>query len=154
MGYDDVSRDLWGPSESEAALLGFWDATKMAEYFYLAMKQADWYSGVGGMNRLAMATNFKKWRETGKTEEEVRKLIDFYHYQPDARGLNPGWRDFLYRAEQISAMLPKPEPEKEETPLDVARRLGTLEAFQEAYPDAPRMADRMYKKHKETNGSN
>lgn len=154
MGYDDVKNDLWGPSESEAALLGFWDANKMAEYFRLAMYKSSWYSGVGAFNARAMAASFKKWREAGKTEEDVKALIDFYHATPEARGTNPGWKDFLYRSEAISAMLRKPKPvkaEKELSPLDRAREIGTYEAFLEVLR-SPKTAQKYYDKYKEEHG--
>ncbi len=157
MGYDDVKNDLWGPSESEAALLGFWNANDMAEYFRVAMTKSSWYSGVGSYNSRAMAASFKKWREAGKTEEDVKALIDCYHDTPEARGTNPGWKDFLYRAEAISAMLRKPEPVKETkaekplSPLDLARQEGTYEAFLKVLR-SPKIAQKYYDEYKENNG--
>lgn len=151
MGYEDVLSELWGDSSDEGSpSLVQWNAVKVAQYFDRKVRSASWSNGYNLTHITAFASQLKKWRTAGKTEAEVTELIDFYISEPLARGMNPGWRDFLFRAEQNSAMLPKKEEEKPKTPLDVARRVGTLEAFQEAYPNSARMAQRMYDKYKET----
>lgn len=158
MGYDDVLRELWGDSSDEGSpSLVQWNAVTVAQYFDRRVRSASWSNGFNLTHITAFASQLKKWCTAGKTEEEVKALMDFYIAEPLARGQNPGWRDFLYRAEQISAMLPKKEEEKPtETSsnplLDEAYCVGTLEAFQKVYPNSTRMAQRAYNKYKETHG--
>lgn len=158
MGYDDVDRELWGDSSSEEPPTGvLWSAPKMARYFDTQTRHAPWTNGFIMTNTQALAAQLKKWRESGKTEAEVKELIDFYVSSAEARGFNPGWKDFLYRAEKNSAMLRKPEPVKEEppmkeqTPLERAREVGTYEAFLEVLR-SPKIAKKYYDQYKEEHG--
>ncbi len=156
MGYDYVLSDLWGDSDEGSPSVVQWNATKVARYFDRSLRKAEWSNGFAMTNIIALATQLTKWRTVGKTEEEVTALIDFYMSNKQARGKNPGWKDFLYRAEEISDMLPTSDNEEEEETdplLAEAHRLGTLEAFQRVYPNSPRMAKRSYEKYKEQNGS-
>lgn len=158
MGYDDVLNDLWGDSSSEEPPTGVsWSATKMAQYFDRQTRHAPWTNGFIMTNVRALSSQLKKWREDGRTEEEVRELIDFYVYSAEARGFNPGWKDFLYRAEKNSAMLRKPEPVKKEepvkekSPLELAREEGTYEAFLKVLR-SPKIAQKYYEQYKEEHG--
>jgi hypothetical protein len=155
LGYDDVLSDLWGDSSDEGSpSVVQWNAVKVAQYFDREVRSASWSNGYTLTHITALASQLKKWRTAGKTEEEVKELIDFYVKEPLARGPNPGWRDFLYRAEQNSAKLqPKEEvvPEKELSPLDKAREIGTYEAFLEVLR-SPKVAQKYYDKYKEEHG--
>lgn len=156
MGYDDVLSDLWGDSSDEGSpSVVQWNAMELAKYFDRELRSAPWHQGFSMTNMRALAAQLKKWKTDGKEEEEVRRLIDFYMNDASARGLNPGWKDFLYRAEANSAKIaPKvevPEEPKEKTPLELAREEGTLEAFQRVFSSA-RMAQRYYNQYKEEHG--
>jgi len=157
LGYDDVLSDLWGDSDEGSPSVVQWNAVKVAQYFDREVRSAPWSNGYTLTHITALASQLKKWRTAGKTEEEVKELIDFYVKEPLARGPNPGWRDFLYRAEQNSAKLqPQQEevkevPEKEMTPLEKARSIGTWEAFRDAFRSAT-MAKQHYDKYKEEHG--
>lgn len=158
MGYDDVLSDLWGDSSSEEPPTGVsWNASKMAQYFDKQTRHAPWTNGFIMTNVTVLSGYLKKWREAGKTEAEVRELIDFYVSTAEARGRNPGWKDFLARAEMNSGMLHKPEPvkqqppKKEQTPLEKAREEGTYEAFLKVYK-YDTVARRQYNKFKEEHG--
>jgi hypothetical protein len=152
MSYDDVMKDLWGPSEDEVAPSGVvWNVVSVAQYFDRKVRSAPWSNGFNLTHITALAGQLKKWRTAGKTEQEVKALMEVYFTEPLARGVNPGWKDFLSRAEQISVMLPKPKPEKELTPLERAKEIGTLEAFQEVFSSAT-VAQKYYNKYKEDHG--
>lgn len=160
MGYDDVLNDLWGDSSSEEPPTGVsWNAVKMAQYFDRQTRHASWTNGFIMTNVRAMSAQLKKWREDGRTEAEVKELIDFYVASTEARGANPGWKDFLFRAEQNSGKLRKPEPEpvkveppmKEKTPLELAREEGTYEAFLKVLR-SPKIARKYYDQYKEEHG--
>lgn len=157
MGYDDVLSDLWGDSSEEGSpSVVQWNAMEVAKYFDRELRSAPWHQGFSMTNMRALAAQLKKWKTDGKTEEEVRALIDFYMSDVSARGLNPGWKDFLYRAEANSAKLtPKEEPVKEEpkklTAYEKASAIGTWEAFQKHFRSAT-MAKMQYDKYKEEHG--
>lgn len=156
MGYDDVLSELWGDSsEEESPSLVQWNTVKVAQYFDRQVRSAPWSNGFIQTHITALASQLKKWRTAGKTEDEVRTLIDLYVSKAEARGQNPGWRDFLFRAEQISGMVPKPElvePVKDKTPLDLAREEGTYEAFLKVLR-SPKIAQKYYDEYKkETDG--
>ena len=160
MGYEDVMSELWRDEDFTSPAIGFggrekvaWDAKKMARYFESSLFDAKWHKGFVMVNIEALARQLCKWRESGKTEAEVRALIDTYMTVPEARGFNPGWKDFLYRAEKIAGMLSPEviqEPVKDKDALlDEAWEIGTLEAFQKAFPDDPDKAQRYYEMYKE-----
>lgn len=156
MGYDDVLSDLWGDSSDEGSpSVVQWNAVTVAQYFDRKVRSAPWSNGFNLTHITAFASQLKKWRTAGKTEEEVKALMDLYISEPLARGQNPGWRDFLYRAEKNSAMLtPKkeePKPEKELTPLQQAQQEGTYEAFLRVLR-SPKIAQKYYDKYKEEHG--
>ena len=154
MSFDDVWA-MWRDEDSTSPAIGFggrekvaWDARKMARYFEGSLFKAKWYKGFLMVNIEALARQLRKWRDAGKTEDEVRSLINTYMTVPEARGFNPGWKDFLYRAEKIAAMvaseaLQKPVKNKDAL-LDEAWETGTLEAFQRAFPDDPEKAQEQY----------
>lgn len=158
MGYEDVLSDLWGDSsDEESPPVVQWNAMGLARHFDRALRSAPWHNGYAMTNMRALAGQLKKWKTDGKTEEEVRALIDFYMSDVTARGYNPGWKDFLYRAEQNSAKLTPKEVEtakeeiKELTPYEKASAIGTWEAFQNNFRSAT-MAKRYYDKYKEEHG--
>lgn len=158
MGYDDVLSDLWGDSSDEGSpSVVQWNAMGLARYFDRELRSAPWHNGFSMTNMRALAAQLKKWKTDGKTEEEVRALIDFYMTDVTARGFNPGWKDFLYRAEANSAKLTPKEVEeakesvKESSPLDKAREEGTYEAFLKVLR-SPKIAQKYYDKYKEEHG--
>lgn len=149
MGYDHVLSELWGDSsEEESPSLVQWNSMKMAQYFDKKMRQAPWNFGFTMTNMQALASQLKKWKTDGKTEEEVRALIDFYMVSAEARGYEPGWKDFLSRAAANAKLL---ATRTTKTPLEKAREIGTYEAFLEALK-APQIAQRYYDKYKEEHG--
>jgi hypothetical protein len=158
LGYDDVLSDLWGDSSDEGSpSVVQWNAMGLARYFDRGLRSAPWNNGFSMTNMRALAAQLKKWKTDGKTEEEVRALIDFYMTDVTARGFNPGWKDFLYRAEANSAKLTPKEVEtakesvKESSPLDKAREEGTYEAFLKVLR-SPKIAQKYYDKYKEEHG--
>lgn len=161
MSFDNVWA-MWQDEEADAPspAIGFggrekvaWNATKMAQYFEKKLFAARWHKGFVSVNIQALSTQFIKWRNRGKTEEEVRTLIDKYMSDEKHRGQNPGWRDFLTRADRIAATVAPTAPEKPSNDLQAlleeAWKLGTLEAFQRAFPDNPEMAQEYYDIHME-----
>lgn len=161
MGSQDILSDLFGGSSEKEVPLGrsgtrvAWDTKKMATYFERSLSRAKWYKGFIFVNKMAMASQFGLWRNSGKTEADVKALIDLYMKEDTPRGRVPGWRDFLYRAEQLAARVDTiasvTSEEVEEDPLDRAMRIGTLEAFLEAFPDRPGTAELYYQQWKEEN---
>ncbi len=155
MGYEDIASDLWRDEDVSSPAIGFggrekvaWDAKKMARYFESSLFSARWHKGFVMVNIEALARQLRKWRDSGKTEDQVRALIDTYMTVPEARGFHPGWKDFLYRAEKIAGMLSPAviqEPVRDKDALlDKAWEIGTLEAFQKAFPDDPDKAQEHY----------
>lgn len=153
MSFDDVWA-MWQDEDTSSPAIGFggrekvaWDAKKVAKHFEQRLFDAKWHKGFVMVNVEALASQLRKWRDAGKTEEEVRSLIDTYMTVPEARGSNPGWKDFLYRAEKIASLRPSEAPVKaeksKEERLEEAYHIGTLEAFLEVFPNSPRTA-RMY----------
>lgn len=162
MGSQDILSDLFGGSSFQEVPLGrsgtrvAWDTKKMATYFERSLSKAKWYKGFIFVNKMAMASQFSLWRNSGKTEADIKSLIDLYMKEDTPRGKVPGWRDFLYRAEQLASSVatiaPVATSETEEDPLDTAMRIGTLEAFLEAFPNRPGTAELYYQQWKEENG--
>lgn len=152
---------MWQDTDDSGPAIGFggrekvaWNATKMAQYFEKKLFEAKWHRGFVSVNIGALSTQFIKWRNRGKTEEEVQSLIDLYMTVESSRGSNPGWRDFLSRADRIAATVTSEAPqggsEDREALLDQAWKTGTLEAFQRAFPDNAEKAQRYYDMHKES----
>lgn len=160
MSFDNVWA-MWQDEEetSPSPAIGFggrekvaWDSNKMSRYFEKKLFEARWHKGFVVVNHFAMKSHFTKWRDRGKkTEEEVKGIIDAYMSREDLRGRTPGWRDFLYRAEAVAEALnvPVTSQEQKRTLLEEAWELGTLEAFQRAFPDNPEMAQEYYDIHME-----
>lgn len=95
--------DLWGDTpEPEIAPKSF-NAMKLALYFKDKFQLADW-SGFGVTNVRALAGALSPWR-TKTDADTIVTMMDAYLTDPTLRGKNPGWQDFLYRAEQIHAKL-------------------------------------------------
>lgn len=99
---DDLYKELWGSSEEEAPTVSF-NAMSLARHFKKQFDLALW-SGFGMVNLTALAAQFNRWK--GKVDQEtIKSCIDLYMNDPELRGKNPGWQDFLYRLEQIHAKL-------------------------------------------------
>src|SRR5260221_14017404 len=110
---------MWQDEEAEtpSPAIGFggrekvaWDAKKMAKYFESKLFDAKWHRGFVSVNVGALSTQFIKWRNRGKTEQEVRDLIDKYMSEEQHRGKSPGWGDFLFRADKIAATVAPTAP--------------------------------------------
>lgn len=161
MSFDNVWA-MWQDEEDStpSPAIGFggrekvkWNALKMAQYFEKKLFDAKWHRGFVVVNVRALSTQLTKWRNSGRSEEEVRNLIDKYMSDEKNRGQSPGWQDFLYRAEKIAATVAPTAPETrqrtEDELLDEAWELGTLEGFQKAFPDNPDKAQKYYEMYKE-----
>jgi hypothetical protein len=96
--------DLWDDtSEEEVVPKSSFNSMKLAEYFRKRFQAAAW-SGFGVINVRAMAGSLTNWKD--KTDSAtMMSMMDLYMQDASLRGKNPGWQDFLYRAEQISAKL-------------------------------------------------
>lgn len=142
---EDFYKELWGSSEEAApSVVKGMNSVAIAKEFERQLFNQKWCKGFAAVNVRALAAQIAKWKRAGQTEETVRRLIETYMTVPEARGANPGWRDFIFRAEQIAAMVPQAAPKSKYELLDAAYEIGTLEAFQEAFPDDPEQAQRYY----------
>jgi hypothetical protein len=147
---EEFLKDIWGPSEIEVAPSGVtWNALKMAQYFQNELFKQHWCKGFAMVNVRALSSALSKWRTQGKTSEQVTALIDTYMSDASVRGQNPGWQDFLYRAEKISARVPETRQKTKMELLEEAYEVGTLEAFELAFPGKPKEAAKYYATYKE-----
>jgi hypothetical protein len=96
--------DLWDDSDKEEIVpQSSFNSMKLAEYFRKRFQAAAW-SGFGVVNSRAMAGSLTNWKD--KTDSDtMMSMMDLYMKDASLRGKNPGWQDFLYRAEQINAKL-------------------------------------------------
>jgi hypothetical protein len=96
--------DLWDDSEKEEIVpQSSFNSMKLAEYFRKLFQAAPW-SGFAVVNIRTMAGAIKHWKD--KTDSAtMMSMMDLYMQDASLRGKNPGWQDFLYRAEQINAKL-------------------------------------------------
>lgn len=109
----DIWDDLWGPSEEVAPPESF-NALKLARYFRNKYEKAPWNGGMGSINMLAFAAQIKRWK--GNVEHDtVIKVMDAYFDDASNRGKNPGWQDFVFRANVILQKLGTPALEDEWT---------------------------------------
>lgn len=106
----DLYKELWGSSEEEVPVVSF-SGMNLAKYFKKQFDRAEW-SGFAMVNLVALAAQLNRWK--GKVDEDkIQKCIDLYMSDASLRGKNPGWKDFLYRLEQIHARLsPAPTEDK------------------------------------------
>jgi len=94
--------DLWGDSDKvEIAPKSSFNSIKLAQYFQEKFMAAEWQHGFGIVNLRALAAALAKWKTTTDSDT-VMAMIDRYMSDPDMRGTNPGWPDFLYHAEKIA----------------------------------------------------
>jgi hypothetical protein len=101
----DIWDDLWGDSkEEEIAPKSSFNSIKLAQYFQEQFMKAPWQKGFGIVNLRVLGAALAKWKTTADSDT-VKAMIDRYMSDPDMRGTNPGWPDFLYHAEQIAASL-------------------------------------------------
>lgn len=106
----EVWDDLWGDSkEEEIAPKSSFNSIELATYFRKIFQAAKW-SGFGVVNICTFAAALTHWK-TKTDSATMRSMMDLYVTDASLRGKNPGWQDFLYRAEQISAKLTVIEPE-------------------------------------------
>lgn len=98
----DLYKELWGSSEEEDPVVPF-NGMTLAKYFKQRLERSMW-SGFAMVNLTALAAQFNRWK--GKVDPDtIKACIDLYMDDPELRGKNPGWQDFLYRLEQIHAKL-------------------------------------------------
>lgn len=144
--------DLWGSpdvEEAPAVVDENWNSLKMAKYFESEMFKQNWATGFAYVNVMALTNVMKKWKAQGITASQVRELIHAYMTDTSLHGKNPGWQDFAYRAQGISAQRVS-EPSKSRTELlEDAYEIGTLEAFMLAFPDNEAKARKYYDAFKE-----
>lgn len=107
---DDLYKELWGSSEEAVPVVPF-SGMKLAKYFKKEFDRATW-SAFGMTNLTALAAQFNRWKD--KTDEStIMKCVDLYVSDASLRGKVPGWKDFLYRLEQIHGRLsPVPTEDK------------------------------------------
>jgi hypothetical protein len=104
----DLYKELWGSPEEEIPVVSF-SGMALAKYFKMKLDRAIW-SGFGMVNLTALAAQFNRWK--GKVDSDtIKSCIDLYMDDPELRGKNPGWQDFLYRLEQIHAKLNEVTPQ-------------------------------------------
>lgn len=101
--------DLWGSPEPEIPMKSF-NSIKMAQYFQERLFDASWSTGFASVDIRALSSQLVKWRNNGATAEDVTAMIDLYMSDNTMRGKVPGWKDFLYRREQLSEHLKKSVP--------------------------------------------
>lgn len=102
---NDIWDDLWGSPEEEAPIKSStYNSVKLARYFRDSFSRAKWHSGFGMVNERALAGALAKWK-TRTDHDTVISMIDTYMADETIRGKNPGWQDFLYKAEQIATSL-------------------------------------------------
>lgn len=142
---EEFYKELWGSSEEAApVVVKGMNSVALAKEFERQLFSQKWCKGFASVNVRALAAQIAKWKRAGRTAEDVSRLIETYMSDPEARGSNPGWRDFIFRAEQIAAMVPQTAQKSKYELLDQAYEIGTLEAFQAAFPDDPEEAQRYY----------
>ena len=104
MTADEAWNDIWGDSDKEITPMSSYNSMKLAQYFRNKFQAASWNQGFGVTNMKALAGAFAQWK--GKQEAvTVMAMVDKYMADPSLRGKNPGWSDFIFRAEQIAASL-------------------------------------------------
>lgn len=112
---DNIWDDLWKKSEPETKKPSSYNSMQLAVYFQERFIAAPWQNGFGLINVRALAGSLAKWKSHAE-HATVLAMIDRYMDDPEVRGKNPGWQDFLYHAEAISAKL-KPEVKKDKWDL-------------------------------------
>lgn len=100
---DSFAKDLWA-DEVEIVVPDSFNSMKLAKYFQEKFIGAPWNRGFGVVNLVSLAAGIAKWKSR-QDAATVTALIDKYMEPATERGKNPGWADFLYRAEQLSASL-------------------------------------------------
>lgn len=101
----DIWDSIWGDSFEEIVPVVSYNSIELARYFQDKFIGAPWNRGFGVVNVKALAGGIAKWK-TRHDHATVTALIDKYMEPDTVRGKNPGWSDFLYRAEQLAAGLP------------------------------------------------
>lgn len=95
--------DMWKELEEPEPVVVKFNSNTLATYFQRQFSRAAWSSGFALSNHAALRGAFAKWKKAGATAEQVTAMIDAYMSQPELRGSNPGWKDFLYQREKIAA---------------------------------------------------
>lgn len=109
MTNQDFLDELWGASSEAPQKPSTFNSVKLALYFRERFFEVTWTSGFASTDVNALAGALAKWKKAGALADDVIAMIDKYMDDPSVRGKNPGWRDFLYHKEQISAALAKTE---------------------------------------------
>lgn len=131
MTAQNIWDDLWGSPEEEAPIKpSTYNSVKLARYFRHAITQAPWHRGFAMVNERALAGALAQWKS--KTNHDtVLSMMDAYMADETLRGKNPGWQDFLYRAEQIASSLTSTGEKTQKSVWELEEEKWNLE-----HPDA------------------
>jgi hypothetical protein len=105
MTAQEIWDDLWGDSDKEEIVpKSSYNSMQLAQYFQEKFMAVPWQKGFGIVNLRALSGALTKWKTTTDSDT-VKQLIDIYMEDQQFRGVNPGWKDFLYHAEKIAASI-------------------------------------------------